>query len=98
MKAVHSSIAGSWAHSGSLGSLRYVAEMIPTDLSRPAGVNTAPTDEETVFRYWTGFQPESYALRIACAAALGVAMSKNTSAPEAFSETICESMVGSVTS
>ena len=72
--------------------------MIPADLSRPAGASTAPTDADTALRYCSGFQPVSYALRIAWAANLGVAMLKKTSAPEALSAMICESMVGSVTS
>jgi hypothetical protein len=40
----------------------------------------------------------SWALRIACAVNFGVVTLKNVSAPEPFSVTICESMVGSVTS
>ena len=52
----------------------------------------------TLLRMCSGFQPISAALRIACAANFGIATLKNTSAPDAFSSTICESMVGSVVS
>jgi hypothetical protein len=45
-----------------------------------------------------GFQPISAAFLIACAANFGVVMLKKVSAPEAFSDTIWLSMVGSVTS
>ncbi|MNG24016.1 hypothetical protein D3C84_1086910 [compost metagenome] len=59
---------------------------------------TADTDTDTLDRYCVGFQPMSAALRIACAANLGVVMLKKVSAPEAFRLTIWLSMVGSVTS
>src|SRR5919108_3476475 len=98
MNAVHCFIAGSSAQRGSVASLWYAVVMRPTDFSRPAGVSTDPTEIETLLRYWTGFQPMSYALRIACAANLGVVTLKNTFAPEACSCTICESTVGSLTS
>ena len=98
MKAVHLTIAGSFSQALSVGSFRYCVEMIPTDLSRPAGVSTEPTDADTLTRYWSGFQPMSCALRMPIAANLGVAMWKNTSALEDFSFRICESTVGSVTS
>ena len=46
----------------------------------------------------SGFQPDSWVLRIACAANFGVPANSSTVAPELFSETICESMVGWLTS
>ena len=49
----------------------------------------------TLERKVIGLQPISKALRIDCAANFGVAAITNTSAPEAFSLTIWESMVGS---
>src|SRR5688572_13110812 len=98
MNSRHLFMPGSLAHFGSVGSLPYCVVMIPTDLSRPAGVSTEPTEDDTLFSRCTGFQPMSCALRIACAANLGVEMLKNTSAPLLCSCTICESTVGSVTS
>ena len=71
---------------------------MPWLFSRPAGFSTAATEAETLVMYWIGFQAISAALRIACAANLGVAMLKNTLAPVSFSWMICESTVGSVTS
>ena len=56
------------------------------------------TLEETLFRYWTGFQLRSPALRMAWAANFGIAMLKKTLAPESLSWMICESTVGSVVS
>ena len=46
----------------------------------------------------SGFQSISAIFLIACAANFGVVMLMKTSAPEAFSLTICESIVGSVIS
>ena len=59
---------------------------------------TAPSEVETLFRKWSGFQPMSYDFLIAWTANFGVVMLKNTFAPEFFRFTICESTVGSVTS
>src|SRR5580698_765912 len=59
MKALHSFIAGSSSHCLSVGSLKYPTVLRPTDLSRPAGVNTDPTDADTLLRYCVGFQPMS---------------------------------------
>src|SRR5213082_1457574 len=98
MKLTNSFTAGSPAQFFPTGSLRYSVVMMPADFSRPAGVKTAPMEEETLFRYWIGFQPVSYAARIAWAANLGVVTLKKTFAPEDLSCRICESTVGSVTS
>ncbi len=46
-------------------------------------------------RSWTGFQPSSATFLIACAANFGEDSLKKMSAPEAFSVTIWESIVGS---
>ncbi len=72
--------------------------MMPWLLSRPAGFITEPTEADTLLRYCAGFQPISAALRIARAAALGVAMLKKTLAPGSFSWITWLSTVGSVTS
>jgi hypothetical protein len=56
-------------------------------------IHTATLDRNVI-----GFQPISWTLRIDCAANFGVAAITSTSAPEAFSLTIWESMVGSWTS
>src|SRR2546421_7806409 len=98
MKATNSFTAASSAQFFPVGSLRYSVVITPADFSRPAGVNTAPMDEETLFRYWVGFQPVSYAARMACAANFGVVMLKKTFAPEDLSCRIWESTVGSPTS
>jgi len=55
-------------------------------------------DTETLLIRCSGCQPMSNVLRIAWAANFGVVTLKNTSAPEPLRLTICESMVGSVTS
>ena len=70
----------------------------PFDASRPAGLSTAPTEADTLFRRWIGFQPMSAAFLIAWAANFGVVTLKNTLAPLFLRFTICESTVGSVTS
>ena len=87
-----------FAHCLSVGSLRYCAVMIPWLFSRPAGFITEPTEADTLLRYCAGFQPMSAALRIAWAAAFGVAMLKKTLAPESLSWMTWLSTVGSVTS
>src|SRR6185436_5511515 len=87
---------GSLSHCGSVGSLPYCVVMMPTDLSRPAGVSTEPTERDTLFSRCSGFQPESCAVRIACAANFGVVILKNTFAPDALSCSTCESTVGSL--
>ena len=72
--------------------------MTPCAASRPAGSITAAVECETLFRKCTGFQPISCALRMAWAAAFGVATFRNASAPDAFAATIWLSTVASVTS
>ena len=71
---------------------------MPVPASTPAGSITVEIQTATLDRKVIGRQPISNALRIDCAANFGVAAITNTSAPEAFSLTICESMVGSVIS
>src|SRR3954451_17592445 len=95
MKASHSFLPASLFQVGSVGSFRYPVERTSFEASNPAGFNTDPTEFDTLFNRCTGFQPISCAFLIACAANFGVVMLKNTSAPEPFSETICESTVGS---
>ena len=72
--------------------------MMPLEFSRPAGLSTVATEVETLPRKYTGFQPSSPTLRIACAAPFGAAQVMKISAPESFSATICELRVGSETS
>src|SRR5258708_4112324 len=91
-------MSSSPSHCLSVGSLRYAAVMMPWQLSKPAGFIVEATEAETLLRYCTGFQPRSPALRIACAANLGMAMLKKTLAPESLSWMTCESTVGSVVS
>src|SRR3954452_999744 len=98
MNARYSLTSASAAHCGSLGSLPELAERMPTDLSKPAGVRTFAMDDDGNVRKCMGFQPMSKTLRTACAANLAVVASSSTSAPEDCNVTICESMVGSVTS
>src|SRR6476660_7684448 len=98
MNARYSLTSASAAHCGSLGSLPELAERMPTDLSTPAGVRTFAIDEDGDVRDGMRFQPISQILRTACAANLAVVASSSTSAPEDCNLTICESMVGSVTS
>src|SRR4029453_16192732 len=85
-------------HCLSVGSFSQAAVMTPCTLSKPAGFIAAVTDEETLFRYCTGFQPISTALRMDCAANFGIDILKKTLAPESLSWIVCESTVGSVTS
>ena len=61
-------------------------------------MSTVATDVDTLPSRYTGFQPSSVTLRIACAAPFGVAHVMKMSAPKSFSATIWESMVGSETS
>src|SRR5215467_14178334 len=98
MKAAHSLYSASSFQLGSVGSLAYAVVKIPLALSKPAGLSTAPTERETLFSRWTGFQPISAAFLMACAANFGDVTSKKTSAPDAFNVTIWESTVGSLTS
>jgi len=61
----------------------------------PAGSSTAENEFETDGRMISGFQPMLAAFLIACAANLGVASAKKTSAPDSRIATIWESIVGS---
>jgi hypothetical protein len=72
--------------------------MMPMPASTPAGIITDEIHTAVFDRKRIGSQPISWVLRIAWAANFGVAATTNTSAPEAFSFTIWESMVGSETS
>ena len=88
----------SFFHCGSVISFMYSAVIRPLEASRPAGLSTVPSELDTLFRKWRGFQPMSFAFLIACTANLGMVMLKKTLAPLFFRLTIWESMVGSVTS
>ena len=72
--------------------MKYCDEMISWAFSKPAGLITLPIEPETLLRKCSGFQPSSAFFLIACAANFGVVMFMKTSAPEAFSLTMCESM------
>ena len=72
--------------------------MMPTPASSPAGSITVEIHTPTLDRNVNGFQPISKTLRIDCAAKFGVAAMIRTSAPDALSLTISESMVGWVIS
>src|SRR5215813_11632068 len=98
MNASQSLVAGSSLHWGSVGSLIQPTETRPTDFSSPAGISTDATEAETKLITCSGFHPRSLTLRMACAANFGIETLKNTSAPDACSATIWESIVGSVTS
>ena len=58
----------------------------------------APIEAGDIVEECSGFQPSSVIFLMACAANFDVEKLKNTSAPEDFSLTIRESIVGSVTS
>ena len=79
---------------GSSGSLTYAVERMPMPASSPAGSITVEIQTATLDRNVIGRQPISKAFRIDCAANFGVAAITNTSAPDAFSLTIWESIVG----
>src|SRR5688572_8967565 len=85
-------------HCLSVGSMSHKAVIWPWLFSMPAGFRVEATEDETLFRYCTGFQPMSAALRIACAANFGMEMLKKTLAPESLSWMIWLSTVGSVVS
>src|SRR5882672_4013200 len=86
---------GSLSHCLSDASLRYAAEMISWEFSKPAGLITLPTDAETLLRKCIGFHWISAIFLMACAAIFGVAILMNTSALVDLSLTIWLSMVGS---
>ena len=71
---------------------------MPCAFSKPAGLITPPTEDETLETMCSGFQSISASFLIACAANFGVVMEMKTSAPEAFSLTMWLSMVGSAVS
>src|SRR4051794_38773303 len=98
MNSANSCTAGSESYCLSVTSFKYRIDVMPVDLSRPAGVKTEPTDTDTFVKNCFGFQPESYALRIAIAANLGVATLRKVSALLACKVAICESTVASVVS
>ena len=94
----HAFISASSSHCLSVGSLSQAAVMTPCTFSKPAGFIVVVTWPETLFRYCTGFQPISAALRMDCAANFGIEMLKKTLAPESFIWITWLSTVGSVTS
>src|SRR3954470_2340625 len=98
MNTRHLITAGSLSQAGSVGSFREAVEMMCLAYCRPAGLSTAATDVAVFARKNFGFQLSSPTLRIACADPLGAAQEKKMSAPESCSATICESMLGSLTS
>src|SRR3954466_1770618 len=91
-------IPGSSAHFLSFGSLVIVAATMPTAFSGPAGTMVDDTELETKLIRNSGFQPISSTFLMAWAANFGVPATKKASAPDDFSDTTWESMVGSVTS
>ena len=70
----------------------------PLEASRPAGLSTVPSELDTLFRKCSGFQPMSCDFLMAWTANFGIVMLKKTLAPLFLRLTICESIVGSVTS
>jgi hypothetical protein len=78
--------------------LRNWMDMMPTDLSMPAGFRTAPIEVDTNARNCWGRHPMSLALRIAWAANFGEPPLRKTFAPDACKVMICESTVASVSS
>src|SRR5688500_17891007 len=89
---------GSPAHFLSPGSLSIVAATMPTAFSGPAGMMVEETEVDTRLIRNNGFQPISLVFLMACAANFGVPAKRNASAPDDFSETTWESIVGSLTS
>src|SRR5229473_2838690 len=85
-------------HCESSGSFCVVAETTPWTLLNPAAFMTAPTDEDAPARILKASQPISADLRRACALNLFEENKMKTSAPDAFSLTIWESIVGSAVS
>ena len=83
---------------GSVGSFTKAAEMIPLEASMPAGRMTMPIEAAGLSMNCSGFQPSSWALRIACTANFGVVMLRKTLALVEARSMICESTVASVTS
>ena len=94
MKATQSLKPLSFFHCGSVDSFMYSAVIRPFEASRPAGFSTVPSELDTLFRKWSGFQPMSCAFLIAWAANFGIVTLKNTLAPLFLRFTICESIVG----
>ena len=97
MKALHSRNAAGPAACASSPSTRYMADMMPSAFSMPAGAITADTDSDTEARKCTGFQPSSAFRLIAMVANFGVVNCMKTSAPEALSLAIWASIEVSVT-
>ncbi len=97
MKALHSRNAAGPALAASSPSSRYMADMMPSAFSTPAGTITADTDSDTEPRKCIGFQPSSALRLIAMVANFGVVNCMKMSAPEALSLAIWASMVVSVT-
>ena len=60
----------------------YVSDTQPVAMSGPAGWMTAPTDDDTDVRIFSGSQPSAATRLMPWIANCGVAISMNTSAPE----------------
>src|SRR5258708_3620750 len=90
--------AAPWLHGGSFESLWGVPTITPMEFSSPAGFSVPATELDGKLIISVGFQPISAALRMACAANFGVPATSSAAAPELFSDTTWESLVGSVTS
>ena len=86
---------GSLLHFGSVGSLEYVPETTPTELSTPAGTIVPAVEPEAKLMTVIGFQPISLDRRMACAANLPVPAMKRASAWALLKLTIWDSIVGS---
>src|SRR5436305_15286060 len=94
MKARKRFMPGVVSHCGSVTSIWYWAVRMPFELSRPAGLITAPTDCDTLVMMWIGCQPSSAIFLIACAANFGVATLMEMSGVLLLIATTWESTVG----
>src|SRR5207253_4037926 len=93
MKALHSRNAVGPAPCASSPSNRYMADIMPSAFSRPAGAITADTDSDNEARKCTGFHPSSAFRLNAMVAYYGVVNCMKTSAPEALSLAIWASIL-----
>src|SRR4051794_17314698 len=73
----------------------YVLETIPLAEASPTGLNTSDLDADTLLIRCSGFHLPIFAtVPIACAVGLGVAMSRNVSAPDRAGLATCGDPVG----
>ena len=83
---------------GSLGSLRNLTAITPVEISGPTGFITEVALADGAATKRSGFHPMAAVFLSAWAEKRGTANSISVSAPALLRLTICESMVGSVTS